>query len=406
MDSLIYKITDKKIWIEYLEFKKKQASFTNNEVNELEKYIQDKKYLDIANKIVDNKYTFSIPEKHLINKINKESKRVVYNYNKDENMILKVVSYLVTQKYDKKYPNNLYSFRRKINTKDAIKKLANTKEICKLYGYKVDISNYFNSVNVDILLDKMKVFFKDDLVLFSFLKELLLNNKVNFNGNIIEENKGIMAGVPISSFLANIYLQDIDEYFCNNQVLYIRYSDDIILFSEKENITKYVDKLNELIEKNKLKLNKEKIKYITPGDKWEFLGFCYNDGIIDISDIAKIKIKGKIKRSCRKLRRWMLKKNASKERAISAVIRKFNNKFYTKDNTSELTWCLWYFPVINTSNSLKEIDNYMQNSLRYIVTGKYTKKNYNLRYEELKKLGYRSLVNEYYKFKKGRIENE
>ena len=43
MDSLIYKITDKKIWIEYLEFKKKQASFTNNEVNELEKYIQDKK---------------------------------------------------------------------------------------------------------------------------------------------------------------------------------------------------------------------------------------------------------------------------------------------------------------------------------------------------------------------------
>ena len=48
----------------------------------------------------------------------------------------------------------------------------------------------------------------------------------------------------------------------------------------------------------------------------------------------------------------------------------------------------------------------MQNSLRYIATGRYTKKNYNLRYENLKKLGYRSLVNEYYNFKKGRIENE
>ena len=290
MDSLIYKITDKKIWIEYLEFKKKQASFTNNEVNELEKYIQDKKYLDIANKIVDNKYTFSIPEKHLINKINKESKRVVYNYNKDENMILKVISYLVSNRYDNNYYDNLYSFRRKLSTKDAIKKLAIKKEISNLYGYKVDISDYFNSVNVDILLDKMKVFFKDDIELFNFLKELLVNNKVNFNGNIIEENKGIMAGVPISSFLANIYLQDIDEYFYKKQVLYIRYSDDIILFSDKENITKYINKLNELIKINKLKLNKEKIKYINLGEKWEFLGFCYNDGIIDISDIAKKKI--------------------------------------------------------------------------------------------------------------------
>ena len=406
MDSLIYKITDKKIWIEYLEFKKKQASFTNNEVNELEKYIQDKKYLDIANKIVDNKYTFSIPEKHLINKINKESKRVVYNYNKDENMILKVISYLVSNRYDNNYYDNLYSFRRKLSTKKKKKKLAIKKEISNLYGYKVDISDYFNSVNVDILLDKMKVFFKDDIELFNFLKELLVNNKVNFNGNIIEENKGIIAGVPISSFLANIYLQDIDEYFYKKQVLYIRYSDDIIMFSDKENITKYINKLNELIEINKLKLNKEKIKYINLGEKWEFLGFCYNDGIIDISDIAKKKIKGKIKRACRKLRRWMIKKNASKERAIAAVIRKFNNKFFRKDETSELTWCLWYFPVINTSKSLKEIDNYMQNSLRYIATGRYTKKNYNLRYENLKKLGYRSLVNEYYNFKKGRIENE
>ncbi|MBQ9014278.1 MAG: hypothetical protein IJ094_12145, partial [Bacilli bacterium] len=332
--------------------------------------------------------------------------RVVYNYNKDENMILKVISYLVSNRYDNNYYDNLYSFRRKLSTKDAIKKLANKKEICKLYGYKVDISNYFNSVSVDILLDKMKVFFKDDLVLFNFLKELLVNNNVNINGNIIEETKGIMAGVPISSFLANIYLQDIDEYFYKKQVLYIRYSDDIILFSDKENITKYINKLNELIKINKLKLNKEKIKDINPGEKWEFLGFCYNDGIIDISDIAKKKIKGKIKRSCRKLRRWMIKKNASKERAIAAVIRKFNNKFFCKDETSELTWCLWYFPVINTSKSLKEIDNYMQNSLRYIATGRYTKKNYNLRYEDLKKLGYRSLVNEYYNFKKGRIENE
>ena len=34
-----------------------------------------------------------------------------------------------------------------------------------------------------------------------------------FNGEQIEEQKGIMAGVPISSFLANYYLKDMDLYF-------------------------------------------------------------------------------------------------------------------------------------------------------------------------------------------------
>ena len=42
----------------------------------------------------------------------------------------------------------------------------------------------------------------------------------------------------------------------------------------------------------------------------------------------------------------------------------------------------------------------MVSCLRYIQTGKHTKANYNLRYSELKELGYLSLVNLFYKFKK------
>ena len=94
----------------------------------------------------------------------------------------------------------------------------------------------------------------------------------------------------------------------------------------------------------------------------------------------------------------MIRKDASYERAVSAVIRKFNKKFYQVKDNSELTWCLWYFPIINTSKGLHEIDLYMQECLRYIRTGRYNKKNYNLKYEELKRLGYRPLVGEYYKF--------
>lgn len=392
-------ITDEKLWLEYYEFKKEQNSYTKKELKELEIYITEKKYINIATNIKNEQYIFSIPEKKLINKIDKSKKRVVYCYNYDEMIILKMITYLFTKKYDSLYSSNCYSFRRSYGVKNAINRIIKNNNINKMYGYKLDISNYFNSADVNILMNKFNKFAPNEIKLSKLLYNILYNKKVQFKNEIIEENKGMMAGLPISSFLANIYLNDVDEYFLENNIEYFRYSDDILLFTDKEHFKYYSNKLNELLSLNKLSINPKKIKYINPGDEIEFLGFSINDNEIDISNITKKKIKGKIKRSVRKLRRWMLKNNAEYERAIAAVIRKFNRKFYMVENTRELTWTLWYFPIITTDKSLKEIDKYFQNSLRYIKTGKYNKQNYNIKYDELKKLGYRSLVHEYY-FKK------
>lgn len=402
MESIISKIADEKIWEEYLEFKKQQSSMTKVEINDLESFIKNKQYKEIAYNIINGTYKFSIPEKHLINKINKSKKRVVYTFNNDENMILKLISYLFSKKYDEKYCDNCYSFRRKYSVKNAILKIVKTPNINKMYGYKVDIENYFNSIDVEELLKKLKIFLEEDNTLYEFIKNILLDDKAKFNNEIIHESKGIMAGVPISSFLANIYIQDIDEFFEKENILYARYSDDIIFFTDEHTLEKYSNILVEMLEKNRLSLNKDKIQYIEPHEKWEFLGFSYKNGIIDLSDIAKKKIKGKIKRSSKKLRRWMIKKEVSYDRAVRVVIKKFNKKFFLEKNNNELTWCLWYFPILNTTKGLHEIDLYMQECLRYIKTGKHNKKNYNFKYEELKKMGYKPLVSEYYKF----IENK
>ena len=65
----------------------------------------------------------------------------------------------------------------------------------------------------------------------------------------------------------------------------------------------------------------------------------------------------------------------------------------------EFTWCRWFFPNITTDVSLKEIDEYMQQYIRYIITGRHYKGNYRITYKQLKEWGYRSLVHEYYKYK-------
>lgn len=395
--SIIDELNNDSIWLEYLEYKRNQVSMSKYEIKNLEDYIINKKYKDIINKI-NSGYEFSIPVKHLINKINKEKKRTVYTFTEDENMVLKLITYIFTKKYDYLYSDNCYSFRRNIGIKTAINKIVNKKSINKLYGYKIDISNYFNSIDIDIMLSIFKKNI-DDTKLYNLLSSILLNNKVLFNNNIIEEHKGIMAGTPIAAFLSNLYLKELDEYFKNENIMYFRYSDDILFFCDELKFKYYVNELNNLINKYKLNINNDKVQIIKPKERFDFLGFGFESNIIDISSISIKKIKGKINRSSRKIRRWMINKKVDKDKAMKVMIRKYNKKFFQIENKDGLTWAIWYFPIINSISSLKIIDNYLQQNIRYISTGKYSKKNYNIRYSDLKKLGYKTLVNEYYNYK-------
>ena len=83
-----------------------------------------------------------------------------------------------------------------------------------------------------------------------------------------------------------------------------------------------------------------------------------------------------------------------------AFVRVFNRKLFENPVDNELTWAYWYFPVLTTDESLHELDRYAQDCLRFLMTGKHTKARFNARYADLKALGYRSLVHEYYEFRK------
>lgn len=390
-------IDDDSKWLEFLNSRLETDFESKKDKAILEDYITNKKYKNITKELLNNTYTFSIPKKKVLNKNHTDKKRIVYNYNFDEMIILKYISFLMYE-YDYLFQNNLYSFRKHISVKQAINKLSKYKNLNNMYGYKVDIKNYFNSVDISIIINNLKKDIKDEQLL-NLLISILENKQVTYNNEIIEEEKGIMAGLPISAFLANYYIKEIDEYFNNEKVLYLRYSDDIILFTNtKEERDKYIKILKELLNKYNLLINNDKENYYEPKDIWEFLGFSYENKIIDISSNSIHKIKGKIRRSARSIRRWMLKNDVPYEKALGVMIRKFNKKFYASKN-SELSWKFWFFPSITTSESLKIVDEYFQDYCRYIVTGKFNKNNYKkLPYYKLKELGYKPLVHEYYLF--------
>lgn len=382
-------------WNEFLLYKEEKGHMPKKEYEKLKLFIENKEYISYSQKVMDGTFE-PIPQLKMINKKSNGKKRQVFVFDENENFMFKFLSYLLGD-LDYLFNKNLYSFRRQKSVKNAIYKLASVKDIHKMYSYKVDIKDYFNSgstkVMCDILDEKI-----NDKPLLSFLKKILLDTRCYKNSQQIHINRGLMAGVSISSFFANLYLSELDCYFYENNINYIRYSDDIIVFAkEKDEVLKYENIIKEHLKIKGLCVNESKEVLTLPYEKWEFLGFSYERGKIDISKVSKDKLKAKMKRKAKALLRWKNKNNASYKRALRAFIITFNKKLYNNPIHNDITWARWYFPIINTDEGLKEIDKYYVECLRFIYAGRYSKSNYNLTYDEIKSLGFKSLVNTYYK---------
>lgn len=113
------------------------------------------------------------------------------------------------------------------------------------YLLKCDIKSYFNSINIDILKDKLERKIKD--------KEAL-----NIVYKILDSDNTLSIGFMTSQILGIFYLNDFDHYI--KEVLkikyYVRYQDDfILLHHDKEYLKHCLIKIKQYLEKDKLELN-------------------------------------------------------------------------------------------------------------------------------------------------------
>lgn len=394
--SLLDLLNDERAWLDFLAYKKEHHLSAWRE-KELTEFIEKREYGGVCRDIARG--SFPLPKKAIISKQNSTKKRTVYTYPKNENLVLKLLTHLILRKYDHLFYSGLYSFRPGRGAKDAVRRFARDGRIEKMFSYKVDISDYFNSVDISLLLPMLDASLSDDPALISFCKMLLCEKNVLEKGRPIEERKGIMAGTPLSSFYANLYLCELDRYFYENRIPYARYSDDMIVFAEtKEKCHEYADFIKAFLIKMHLSVNPEKEFFADAGESWTFLGFIFSGGRVDIAPSSVKKLKMKMRRKARALSRWAKRKGLPGEKAAVAFIRAFNRKLFDNPSDSDLTWARWFFPVINTSESLRVIDSYAQDCIRFLMSETRTKARFNARYEDIKALGYRSLVHEFYSF--------
>lgn len=398
--SLLDILSDEKVWIDFYEQKVDPTYFRIADAQQLFQYVRQKRYLPVVERIKSGE-GLSVPQKKRITKADSSKKRIVYSLPEDEAMVLKLLTWLMIRKYDHFFSDNLYSFRPGYGVKHALKRILNYPESSQYYSYKLDVRNYFNSIDVDLLLPILKRLFSNDTPLYEFLAHQLSDLHVIDEGELLEEQKGVMAGMPYAVFLANVFLTPLDRIFEQIPgVVYCRYSDDIVIFSkDKETLNTAKDQLHSFLREFNLEINTDKEIDTQPGEPWTFLGFECDGKTIDVSNVSVQKLKSKMKRKARALRRWAEVNNKDGWMAARAFIKHFNRKLYTSESNSEVNWSWWYFPLITTDRSLKKIDTYMQDCVRYVTTGKRTKAKYNLRYKQMTEYGMHSLVNMWYKFK-------
>ena len=402
--TILQKAAVEENWQIFLTYKIERQHLSAAEEKALRDFIERKAYLPLCQAWQKECFPSGFPVRRTINKEGTRKKRIVYSFEGDEGLFLKFISFQLYQ-YDSLFCENCYAFRRGIGAKTAISRLRLDKRTARSYCLKVDISNYFNSIDVKKLLSQLAFLKNEDPPLYRLFERILLEERVWEGKKLLQEKHGAMAGTPFSPFLANLYLKDTDFFFQQNGVLYFRYSDDILLFADSlEALLHWQAVLNKRLFYLGLHVNPDKLQIYKPNEALEFLGFCYQNGNVDLSAHTIAKTKAKIRRKSEALRRWQRKKSLSVEKAAIGFIRAMNHKFFgcaaSEDTGREdFTWNRWFFSNLTVDTGLREIDAYMQEYIRYTVPGRHYKGNYRIRYETLKKWGYRSLVHEFWNWK-------
>lgn len=388
-------LTGPDVWEEYYRYCAGREHITQRELKQMRRLLDEKAYLAPLRQWLDEG-TFPTAEKRVINKMGSDKKRIVYTFDDASNLLLKILAYHLHD-YDGIFAPNLFSFRVNSGVRKAMAYLTRRPDLSGKYVYKLDIHDYFNSVDVARILPMVNEQLASEPLLAGLIAEILTNPRVRSDGAEIEERKGIMAGIPLSSFLANLYLSELDRRMYEKGVLYARYSDDIIVFADsEEELAEHRDMILSMLAERGLTVNPKKVSTAGPHEEWTFLGISYRNGVMDVSKASVEKLKGKMRRKARMLYRRKCRNNETDERAIRAYIRHYNHKFYDNRKENELTWARWFFPVITTADSLAVLDRYMVSCIRFITTGRHCKANYRLRYDTIKEYGFRSLVHEYY----------
>ncbi|MGN0320158.1 MAG: reverse transcriptase domain-containing protein [Lachnospira sp.] len=372
---------------------------TKKAKKEIREYVFSECCTNDIERLAAGDFFIAPPEEKAVYKRFGAKKRIIYLFSPKERILMRYMAFVLGEEYDYIFENSLYSFRKSQNAISMVKHIKKISRLEKGYKIRADLKSYFNSIDEEKLVEITDQVFSGDPAFAEFIRWLLLRREYMVNKTVKKGHPGAIPGMPLSNFLPNIYLMDMDSIFRRNCRFYARYSDDIFILTDtQEQMLNCRKMLEDILREKGLQFNEEKTRFIMPGESFEIMGFKVSGKEIDISDSSIAKIERKVKRRAEKILYQKRKKGFSDEEAMRRMIVVVNKMlFYKDENKHVLNWTMWAFPAITTTKGLKKIDAIMQKYIRYAATGTLSERKYRAKYKQMQKLGYKTMVNAYYK---------
>ncbi len=149
--------------------------------------------------------------------------------------------------------------------------------------YESDIKNFFDSVNLNHLKDRLNALYYGDPLVNSIIS--WMQAPVSFQGQTIARKNGLPQGSPLSPLMANLMLDDFDSDMQAAGFYLIRFADDfIVLCKNPEQAEKAEQAAIKSLQEHGLSLHPEKSQITALDQGFKYLGYLFiNDMALDVS---------------------------------------------------------------------------------------------------------------------------
>ncbi|MEW6178265.1 MAG: group II intron reverse transcriptase/maturase, partial [Pseudomonadota bacterium] len=221
-------------------------------------------------------------------------------------------------------------------------------------GYRtvvdVDLSKFFDRVNHDILIDRLRKRVNDAGVIR--LVRAYLNAGIMDGGVVLERGEGAPQGGPLSPLLANVLLDEVDRMLERQGHRFARYADDCNVYVRSQKAGERVMALlKRRYDKLRLKINESK-SAVSRAFRRKFLGYELWMG--PKGEVRRTVSKKALETFRQKIRQLTPRSGG---RSISEVIGGLRSYV--------LGW-KGYFGLTQTPSVLRELDKWMRHRLRAI----------------------------------------
>jgi RNA-directed DNA polymerase len=195
---------------------------------------------------------------------------------------------------DPKFSRNSFGFRPGKNQQQAVQQAQRIVQSGKEYIVDIDLSKFFDRINHDRLIYRLKQHVKDSRILR--LIGMILRGGIMIDGVKTPSEEGSVQGSPLSPLLSNVVLDELDKELEKRDLEFCRFADDCNIFAKSQRAAdRIMSSIKKFIEKKlKLKVNEEKSK-TRKSNEVKFLGMTIVEGAIAISKAAFKKAMEKVK---------------------------------------------------------------------------------------------------------------